>query len=833
MNPKTIYGLFAALIGLLGVAAILLLTGGGSGDESLLLPAAKSLKATDIETLVVERSAPKAETYEFRRIDDKRWKLEKPIDARADGPAIDRVIDDLLALRKEGKNEPSRKLAEFGLEKPSLTVTLTAKGGKKTTIGLGAVTLGGASAAVFATSSERPGLAIPVRKSSLSSLIKTDGNEATSAGELLRALADFRGKDLLLAGAGFNPSEGVTSVKITEGANEIVLAKGAEGGWKFEKPSGYGPADAKGDGGGAEASGGVEGLILALAAIKPTNAEDLVDAPAELEKFGLAKDKISGPTVTVTRKVDKGDLKSETLYIGGKDEPANKRYVRLDGETTVAKVPAGLIEPITKLLARPAGLRDRQLFTFAPTGCDAIDIKLPGESAPVELRKLGSPAAWKLLAADGSEQNANTSAILDMLGALGGRPVKDFPDAGKSDAELGFDRPNAELTLYVGGLANPEKKEEGKEKDKDKEKSKTEEPKAAAPEKPKLKDPAARLLVGRRDKDLLYVRRIVKEKDGKEVTSDFALSETLRDKLTRGRLEFVDPTLPSFTIESVKKLEFRRGADEYLVERQEGKQPEWVIRKPADRADRPADPVRIDSLLGELSRLSVVRLWSEKPTERELERYGLKSPRLAATVSVKDGDKTIERVYQFGAETDDKTGYYAKQGDRDLVFVVARNAVPSLEAGEVRDTVIHRLDSGKVQSVKLTGWRDVVGSPTVRHLDRRGASNWALRGDAKIKLNPAPCEALLNAIALVRAEGFVVHRGGPKPEHKLDVAAGALEIVIDVDGDKEPITLLVGGVDAESKHYFATSSKLPGDVFLLPKGLFEAVKAKPGYFVAD
>ena len=91
----------------------------------------------------------------------------------------------------------------------------------------------------------------------------------------------------------------------------------------------------------------------------------------------------------------------------------------------------------------------------------------------------------------------------------------------------------------------------------------------------------------------------------------------------------------------------------------------------------------------------------------------------------------------------------------------------------------------------------------------------------------------LSGIANLRADKFVVHKTGPKDEHKLAVAAGALEITFTIDGEKDPVTLTVGALDPNGSSYFAQSNKLPGDVFTLPKYRFEKVKAKPGYFAAE
>ena len=99
----------------------------------------------------------------FTRVDEKRWKMEKPVEARADSGAVDRMIDDLLSARKDGKNDVPKNLAELGLDKPSVTVTLSRKDGTKYTVSLGNVTLGGIDAKVFALSSDNPNQAIDIR----------------------------------------------------------------------------------------------------------------------------------------------------------------------------------------------------------------------------------------------------------------------------------------------------------------------------------------------------------------------------------------------------------------------------------------------------------------------------------------------------------------------------------------------------------------------------------------------------------------------------------------------------------------------------------------------
>ena len=48
--------------------------------------------------------------------------------------------------------------------------------------------------------------------------------------------------------------------------------------------------------------------------------------------------------------------------------------------------------------------------------------------------------------------------------------------------------------------------------------------------------------------------------------------------------------------------------------------------------------------------------------------------------------------------------------------------------------------------------------------------------------------------------------------------------------EKDPLKLTVGGLSAADKAYFATTSRLPGDVFLVPEDRFKKVLEGPTYF---
>src|SRR5262249_53982740 len=154
-----------------------------------------------------------------------------------------------------------------------------------------------------------------------------------------------------------------------------------------------------------------------------------------------------------------------------------------------------------------------------------------------------------------------------------------------------------------------------------------------------------------------------------------------------------------------------------------------------------ADPKRVDNILSDLRTLSTDKYVAEKPSDNELDRYGLKAPAFRATVTVKGKDNQEEtHAYLFGKETDDKSARYAKQGERDLVFLVRPNVVTALQA-ELQDPTVFQYDASKVKGLKVVGWQDVVGSPFTLDLERKSSQNWAVKAPAEFKLDEAQAEA--------------------------------------------------------------------------------------------
>jgi hypothetical protein len=850
MNFKTTYFLFGALVLVLGLAAYSLLTGPKQGEEGKLLP---GLDPAAVTRVTIERRLPTESKVTFVRLDKDHWKLEEPYVAAVDGKLLDSVVSEVINARTIGKGvDLSGGPAWFGLDKPALVIHLQA-GDKTERVNFGKVAIGAGDSRLVYVNTSASHDPNAIKQSTVATLFR-DVPDAKTAGDLFKPVNEYRTRDLLLDN-GFNAIDIVKTIRLQGDKSEVVLNKTSDGTWQYEKPTGYGDADIEGDmsGAGSDAApSGIKPLLTALAAIRVNSGDDFIENVTDFKQYGLKPGKAVGPRIEVIRKGQGPDSPAitEVITVGKKEEKGDKVFVRPGTENAVAKVPGNLIDPIRKLIENPSALRSRALLPNGTAGVDALDIRVGGD-APIELRKLAD--GWKLFGPSGEPKAANTQTVQGLITELGGRRlIRDFPDPKLTDADKGFDHPSAVVTVWDKGIveeAKPEEKKDDKkggeqqqkppekkddvpkkdEKPAEKKDEKKEESKK--PTAPKLKDPAAKLIFGKRDKDLLYVRREIGT-----AKADFAVPESLLPKLTRGRLDYLDTTIPSFTTDQATKLTFTHGGETWVVEK-EGKDKAptaWIIRQPANLAGRAAEPFKLNALLNDLSQLRVERLWAEKATDKELDRFGLKAPRLTTTVSLADA-KDKERSYLFGAETDDKTQVYAKQGDRDLIFSVPKSAVDAFQQADVVDPTVFRLDLSKVTGMKLTGWAtlNIERKPQTLDLERKGANNWVVKAPSAFKLSASQAESLLMALAVVRAEKVAVYKTGPKPEFKLTPADGALSIDIAMDGEKEPVTLVLGAEADGGKSYFAQSNKTPGDVFLVPKERFEKFKANPNAFAAE
>jgi hypothetical protein len=843
MNFKTTYILFGLILVIIGVFALILAFGPTKPvDETYVFPGLNDSRdpvaLKDIDSVVIERTSPRAERIAFEHDKEtERWRMTEPLalrEYRVDRGAVDGLVNEVKDARRDPSADVTSNIGQWGLDSPAATVTLR-KGDKEWKLNLGkkVEAKGGQTSVVYVNTGERPKDVMAVSLRSLDAVFK--------------AVNDFRSKELVAD----NPGE-LQSVTLQDGKHDPVILQRKTGDrWNIAQPK-YGEADYEGEGGGfppqpgGKPLTGVRSLLDVLTALRVQNDSDFVaDGGKDLAQYGLDGNPPGHLRIVFTRDVggfgpDKDKKIDDTLCIGKKvDDKGDTYYAMLLAEKAVVKVSANL-KPLEELLDNPATLRDRDLVHLDTFRADVVAVK--NDAGGFEMVKPPDGFQWKLYRDGQAPQLADESAVRGLLEALTAkRLVKEFPDPKADDKALGLDSPSAVVSVWVEGVQKEEKKEDKTDENKDKKDSgkggakkdekKEEKKDPNAPPKLKSETPTVKLTFGRVDraKRLVYVRRETSGEDKSVVTA--AVPDTVLDKAGAGPLAYLDKSIPSFTGE-VTKVTLERNGQTYQLERDKDKAT-WKLTQPKDWAGREADQATVSGIVGDLQHLRADKLVTEKPSAEQQQQFGLKSPRIKATVTTTGPDKKPEEhVYLFGNEAkDDKgtvTGYYARQANRDLVFTVPKAEVETLER-ELRDPVVFKFDPAKAKSLKVTGWKSTFGGPVTIDLERKGGTWTVKSAPTQITLDQNKVEDFVRALSQLRAARFLDPKGEPKPA-KMDPQDDALQAEVAVEGEKDPYLLTVGGEAPDKEHYFASSNRLPNEYFLVDKKPFDEARTKPAYF---
>jgi hypothetical protein len=323
------------------------------------------------------------------------------------------------------------------------------------------------------------------------------------------------------------------------------------------------------------------------------------------------------------------------------------------------------------------------------------------------------------------------------------------------------------------------------------------------------------------------------ERQADGVTTRVAVPVALLTLVEKDPLAYLDRNLSTFMPQEAVGLTLTIGKDTYNAT-QEGTGKEWKLKGPA--INTKADAGHVNVLLGTLARMTVEQWVKIKPSAADLKNYGLASPSLTAKVTVNDPrtKKTKTWVFTFGdtAKYDDgkKTGVYAQVSGTDAVFFVNPRVTTVLRETELRDRTVFPHKTAAVTEIAIEGQNDPVKRNFLLILRlKREKDKWIIAPSGApvgFKFDEKKVEAFLSLLANLRLERFAKDAA---KEAGLDKDNRTLFIELRVEGEKEPYRLTVGKAKAEEResYYYAQSSSLPKDIFLIPQRELGALLANP------
>jgi hypothetical protein len=362
------------------------------------------------------------------------WKVEAPFSAPADTSAVESMLTSLEKLEAdEVVVEKAANLGEYGLDKPSRTVTAVVEGAKDPlTVQFGTKSPDGSSIYARTASSAKVYL--------VASWVE---------GSFDKKPFDLRDRDLLHV-----KRDDVRQLEVSGPEGGYALARTDAGEWAFTRPV-------------ATRAGrwSVDGL---LGTIENLRMESVAAEPAtDVKPFGLDKPVRSVRLVLKdgsTRALDIGSGLPEPAPSpspspakkGEKPKPPEKPkptkyYARQAGAGLVAVVPATLFDDLAKGMGELRAKRLLEVATYETEGFEVVagGAKKTYAKSTTKDKDGFDKTQWKRTAPDA--RDLETTKVEDALFKMGGVEVSEFVDQPKEPAAYGLDAPVLKVTVKAKG----------------------------------------------------------------------------------------------------------------------------------------------------------------------------------------------------------------------------------------------------------------------------------------------------------------------------------------------------------------------------------------------
>ena len=360
------------------------------------------------------------------------WKVTSPFTAPADTSAVESILTSLEKLEAdEVVVEQAANPAEFGLDKPSRTITAVVEGAPASlSVEFGAKAPDGSS--VYARAAGTPKVYL------VPSWVE---------GSFDKKPFDLRDRDLLHV-----KRDDVRSIEIAGPEGGYALARTDAGEWAFTKPV-------------ATRAGrwSVDGLLGTVENLRMDSVA--ADAATDLKAFGL-----DSPARAVSLVLKDGSTRTLEIGAGAPDPTATpspspspaakgdkpkppekpkptKYYARQAGTGLVAVVPATLADDLAKGMGELRAKRLLEIATYETEGFEAVagGTKKAYAKSTTKDKDGFDKTQWKRTAPDAKD--LETTKVEDALFKMGGVEVSEFVDAPQPLAAYGLDAPVLKVTV--------------------------------------------------------------------------------------------------------------------------------------------------------------------------------------------------------------------------------------------------------------------------------------------------------------------------------------------------------------------------------------------------
>jgi hypothetical protein len=345
--------------------------------------------------------------------DEATWRVTSPFQAPADSSEVSSLLTRLSKLEAdEVVVDTTEDLAQYGLEKPSRTVSVVVEGQEEPlVVQFGDTTPGGS--AVYARTPSSP------RVFSVASYVESSFDKKPF---------DLRDRDVLHV-----KRDDVRTLDVRGPEGRYALTRTDAGDWAFTKPLHT-----------RAGRWAVDGLLGTLENLRMESVA--AEAAQTLAPFGLDR-----PTRSVELVLADGTTR--TLEIGSRSGEGDEGgyHVREKGSSLVAVVPGAIVTDLEKGMD---GLRAKKLLEVATYDTEGFDVTAAGTTwtytkSPKEGEKGLAETQWKRTAP--TEKEFETTRIEDVLFDLGGVEVAAFLDEPDDLSTYGLEPPLVRVDVRAKG----------------------------------------------------------------------------------------------------------------------------------------------------------------------------------------------------------------------------------------------------------------------------------------------------------------------------------------------------------------------------------------------
>ena len=418
MNFKTTLIIIALLIGIGGAYYLFFQESpdDASTDEKPMIHQVYGVTRDTVQQVEISFADTAYQNLKLKKDGTRNWQLTKPIQVDADSEKVNQVLDDILNKRiKQTLEVP--ELTQYGLEAPSITLSLS--------------TNGGAPAATFLIGKKTINFSVYAKEKSEARVFLI---ESSALDDLTKSATDLRDRSMIKF-----DTETVSVIQLQQNdSGSVIHCEKRDNTWHVVHP-----VEAKAD------TQEIETLLSELRILKVSTFEaDGADAnvAARLEKYGLDTPRIQARITDTSNTYTLHIGSAGTVDTGTQGQVYVKASLHQDAIYTVS-------EDVYNLLNKSVfDLRDKRVIDFERTDTIRFEIK-HGKETTIGTRNFDD--TWELQTPTGKIK-ADADAVSDLLFGVDSLEAAAFVEGPNHNfVSYGFVPPSIKVAFTQRGEEKP------------------------------------------------------------------------------------------------------------------------------------------------------------------------------------------------------------------------------------------------------------------------------------------------------------------------------------------------------------------------------------------